>query len=454
MRDALDIFKIGIGPSSSHTLGPMLAGRMFVETLDHDGLLERATGVTAHLYGSLSLTGKGHLTDQAIVLGLAGFRPDTVTIEEIPGFMEEVRRGKKLDLLERRRQIDFDPDRDIVFHGTSLPLHENGMRLVAVDANGEIAAETYYSPGGGEVKTETDFDRPTIVDKRPPHEFASAEQMLDLCRDNGLSIAGLAWENAAATRGGEAIRAHCHRIWEVMREALKRGSQAWGLLPGPMRVARRASALRQRLTSQAGLSRDPLLIIDWVNMFALAASEENAAGGRVVTAPTNGSCGVVPAILAYYDKFVAKLDDEMLERFFLTAGTIGQLFRRNASISGAEVGCQGEIGVAASMAAAGLTELMGADPVQVCMAAEIAMEHNLGLTCDPVGGQVQIPCIERNAVNAVMAINAARMAMDRVSRSRVSLDNVMQVMMATGKDMHVKYRETAQGGLAAIPKLD
>ena len=454
MPSVLEMFKIGIGPSSSHTLGPMKAAAMFINQLSASGSLDKCRRIVIDLYGSLSLTGMGHKTDQAILLGLAGYEPETVVIEDMPRFMDNIISKHALALANQQHDIYFDINSDIIFHQTFLPCHENGMRISAFSSDGPILSETYYSIGGGVVVTEETFghmpenDAPNL-----PHPFNSASQLLDLCERSGLTISALAMENELAIGGPARLASYCRNIWQVMRECMERGMHAQGVLPGPMRVARRAPGLRIKLKSLSNLSNDPLMVLDWVTMYALAVSEENAAGGRVVTAPTNGACGVIPAVLAYYDKFISPLDDEALQRFFLASGAIGLLYRMNASISGAEVGCQGEVGVACSMAAAGLAELVDGAPPRVCAAAEIGMEHNLGLTCDPVGGQVQIPCIERNAVNAIKAINAARMAMERMNMPVVSLDNVIEAMYNTGKDMNAKYRETSQGGLAAIPRF-
>lgn len=450
MDSVLSIFSIGIGPSSSHTLAPMRAAGMFLDLLKRAGIVERVQAVRIDLYGSLSLTGLGHLTDRAVLLGLAGFKPETVDVDAIPAFMERVKANRELPLADGLATVPFDYNQDLVFHREFLPLHENGMRFTATVDSGKTVAETYYSVGGGIVTTEADFGKKR-VDCSVPRPFATAAELIAKCVDNSLSIAELALDNERAITSEDAVRRYCRDVWNTMKDSMKRGMETSGALPGPLRVPRRAPGLRGRLKAQQNLSRDPFLIMDWINLFALAVSEENAAGGRVVTAPTNGSCGVVPAVMEYYNRFVLELDDDLLMRFLLTAGAIGLLYRENASLSGAEVGCQGEIGVACSIAAAGLTELMGGSPGQVATAAEIGMEHNLGLTCDPVNGQVQIPCIERNAVNAVKAINSSRMAMERASPSRISLDNVMAAMMATGKDMNAKYRETAQGGLAALP---
>ena len=452
MESVQSIFKIGIGPSSSHTLGPMRAAGMFLEKLRREDVLDDVKTVVVDLYGSLSLTGKGHLTDQAILLGLAGFEPETVDVAAIPAFMKSVEKEYALPIGGWGKNVPFMAAKDIRFHDENLPLHENGMRLTATLQSGKTVEETYYSVGGGEVRTaETFTDKPASFDV--PYPFASAEELAALCVDNSLTIAELALENERAITGEAKLREHCRTVWRTMKECMALGMETSGVLPGSLRVPRRAPKLRSRLLAQSNLSKDPFIIMDWVNLFALAVSEQNAAGGRVVTAPTNGSCGVIPAVMEYYDRYILALDDELLMRFILTSGAIGLIFRMNASLSGAEVGCQGEVGVACSMAAAGLAELMGASPGQVCMAAEIGMEHNLGLTCDPINGQVQIPCIERNAINAVKAINASRMALERATPSRVSLDNVVEAMLATGKDMNAKYRETAQGGLAALSRF-
>ncbi|EIX7574125.1 L-serine ammonia-lyase [Escherichia coli] len=421
MISAFDIFKIGIGPSSSHTVGPMNAGKSFIDRLESSGLLTATSHIVVDLYGSLSLTGKGHATDVAIIMGLAGNSPQDVVIDEIPAFIELVTRSGRLPVASGAHIVDFPVAKNIIFHPEMLPRHENGMRITAWKGQEALLSKTYYSVGGGFIVEEEHF---------------------------GLSISGLMMHNELALRSKAEIDAGFARIWQVMHDGIERGMNTEGVLPGPLNVPRRAVALRRQLVSSDNISNDPMNVIDWINMYALAVSEENAAGGRVVTAPTNGACGIIPAVLAYYDKFRRPVNERSIARYFLAAGAIGALYKMNASISGAEVGCQGEIGVACSMAAAGLTELLGGSPAQVCNAAEIAMEHNLGLTCDPVAGQVQIPCIERNAINAVKAVNAARMAMRRTSAPRVSLDKVIETMYETGKDMNDKYRETSRGGLA------
>ena len=445
---AFDIFKIGIGPSSSHTVGPMNAGKSFIDLLVSCGELPKATHIVVDLYGSLSLTGKGHATDVAIMMGLAGNSPQNVNIDSIAGFTQEVARTGRLPVAEGTHIVDFSPDKNILFHTETLPRHENGMRITAWNGTETLLSKTYYSVGGGFIVEEEQFGQAHDVEAHVPYNFHSASELLKLCERNGLSVSGLMMQNELAMRSKEEIDAGFAAIWDVMHAGIERGMNTEGVLPGPLNVPRRAVALRRLLVSSDNLSSDPMNVIDWINMFALAVSEENAAGCRVVTAPTNGACGIIPAVLAYYDKFRRPVNANSIARYLLAAGAIGALYKMNASISGAEVGCQGEIGVACSMAAAGLTELLGGSPSQVCIAAEIAMEHNLGLTCDPVAGQVQIPCIERNAINAVKAVNAARMALRRTSEPRVSLDKVIETMYETGKDMNDKYRETSRGGLA------
>ncbi|MCP1290574.1 MULTISPECIES: L-serine ammonia-lyase [Chromobacterium] len=444
MFSMTDIYKIGVGPSSSHTVGPMKAGHQFLGSLKETGRFNQVTHVHVDCYGSLALTGKGHCTDHAIILGLAGNLPDTVDPEQTPALIADVEKTRQLTLGRTHQRVGFDMD----FHTANLPMHENGMQIHAFVGDECVLTKTYYSIGGGFIVDEEHFNQSSCSDTPVPYHFLSAQQMMDMCEETGLSISALVMENEKAFHEVKDVQQHFAKVWDVMKTSIDRGMRTEGNLPGPMRIPRRAPALHRMLTSSLQVAKDPMSVMDWVNMYAMAMSEENAAGGRVVTAPTNGACGIVPAVLAYYNHFIQPLDEDSCLRFFLSSGAIGCLFKLNASISGAEVGCQGEVGVACSMAAAGLTELMGGSPSQVCMAAEIAMEHNLGLTCDPVGGQVQIPCIERNAIAAVKAINAARMAMHRVSSPKVSLDKVIAAMYETGKDMDAKYRETSCGGLA------
>jgi len=449
-----DMFKVGIGPSSSHTVGPMKAGKQFVDDLVEKGLIDDVTRVAVDVYGSLSLTGKGHHTDIAIIMGLAGNQPDTVDIDAIPAFIRDVETRGRLLLAQGRVEVDFPANDGMRFRSENMSLHENAMQIHAWAGETLIYSKTYYSIGGGFIVDEEHFGKEASDAVQVPYPFASATEMLGYCKDTGLSLSGMVMQNELALHSKQEIEAYFGNIWQTMRACIDRGMNTEGILPGPLRVPRRASALRRLLVASDKLSHDPMNVIDWVNMFALAVNEENAAGGRVVTAPTNGACGIVPAVLAYYDHFIEPVTPEIYIRYFLASGAIGALYKMNASISGAEVGCQGEVGVACSMAAAGLAEILGASPEQVCVAAEIGMEHNLGLTCDPVAGQVQVPCIERNAIASVKAINASRMAMRRTSEPRVSLDKVIETMYETGKDMNAKYRETSRGGLAIKVQCD
>jgi L-serine dehydratase len=449
MISVFDLFTIGIGPSSSHTVGPMRAARTFVEGLRADGLLDRTARVRAELFGSLGATGHGHGSDRAVLLGLAGEQPETVDTDTVADRVAEVRRTGRLTLPGGHR-VDFDPD-DLVLHRRrSLPYHPNGMLFGAYDRDGGLLRErTYYSVGGGFVVDEeaAGADRIRPDPTRVPLPFGTAEELLTVTRRSGLSISGVMLANERVRRPEAEVRAGLLEIWRVMRECVERGCHADGVLPGGLKVRRRAAELRRTLESEIGAG-DPLRAMDWVTLFALAVNEENAAGGRVVTAPTNGAAGIIPAVLHYYARFVPGASDGGVVRFLLAAAAIGVLFKENASISGAEVGCQGEVGSACSMAAAGLAEALGGTPQQVENAAEIGMEHNLGLTCDPVGGLVQIPCIERNAVASIKAITAARLALRGDGEHHVSLDKVIKTMRETGADMKVKYKETARGGLA------
>lgn len=451
-----DLFKIGIGPSSSHTVGPMRAARMFVERLRHDGVLDRVQRVSCELYGSLGATGKGHGSDKAVLLGLAGHEPDTVDVDAIPGLLEQMRREQAVRL-GGSRHVAFEERRDLVFHRReTLPFHANGMRFVASDGAGtELANRVYYSVGGGFVVSDevaADGTKQKVIAPDTTvlaHPFHSGAELLARCRETGLGIARLMRANERHWRSDTEIDTGLLKIWRTMQDCVSRGCRTEGVLPGGFKVRRRAPELYRQLTSnpEAAL-RDPLQVIDWVNLYALAVNEENAAGGRVVTAPTNGAAGIVPAVLHYYARFVPGATDAGVVDFLLTAGAIGILYKENASISGAEVGCQGEVGVACSMAAGALAAVLGGTPEQVENAAEIGMEHHLGLTCDPVGGLVQIPCIERNAIAAVKALNAARMALRGDGTHHVSLDKVIKTMRETGADMMTKYKETARGGLA------
>jgi len=447
-----DIFKIGIGPSSSHTVGPMRAARCFAERLETDGELARVTSVKAELFGSLGFTGRGHGTDKAVLLGLEGEEPAHVDVDSVDPRVAAATASKTVRLLGKHPVV-LDPETHLVFHRRDkLPLHANGMRFTAYDAAGAVIAQrVYYSVGGGFVVDHagTPADGSTPADKTTvPYPFNTADELLRHCAEHGRSISGLMLDNESALRPEPEIRRGVIAIWAAMDACVRRGCEREGILPGGLKVRRRAAALHRRLKSDPAGGSDPLVIMDWVNLFALAVNEENAAGGRVVTAPTNGAAGIIPAVLMYYRRFLPNADDEGTLRFLLTAAAIGALYKKNASISGAEVGCQGEVGVACSMAAGALAEVMGGTPAQVENAAEIGMEHNLGLTCDPIGGLVQVPCIERNAMGAVKAINAARLALQGDGNHKVSLDKVIKTMWRTGADMSSKYKETARGGLA------
>ncbi|MFA0085181.1 L-serine ammonia-lyase [Vibrio sp. 10N.261.51.F12] len=448
MISVFDIYKIGVGPSSSHTVGPMKAGKEFIDDLRSMGKLRDITKITVDVYGSLSLTGKGHHTDIAIIMGLAGNSPEKVDIDSIPGFIARVEETERLPVGMHCHTVSFPRDSGMNFHSSNLSLHENGMQIHAWIDEDVAYSKTYYSIGGGFIVDEENFGKEVTSAIKAPYEFNTAEELVNQCKEHGLSISTLVMENEHAAYSDDDVRTYFANIWKTMRECMDRGMNTEGILPGPLRVPRRAAALRQQLLTSEKTNTDPMAVVDWVNMYAFAVNEENAAGGRVVTAPTNGACGIIPAVLAYYDKFIQTVTEKDYIRYFAASGAVGGLYKQNASISGAEVGCQGEVGVACSMAAAGLAELMGGSPEQVCMAAEIAMEHNLGLTCDPVAGQVQVPCIERNGIAAVKAINSTRMALRRASAPRVSLDKVIETMLETGKDMNAKYRETSQGGLA------
>ena len=448
-----DLFKIGIGPSSSHTVGPMRAAARFVERwLGETGALERTARVRAEVFGSLALTGRGHGTDKAILLGLEGRQPDSVDPDLIPPALARIRGEKRLSLLGRH-PIAFDEKHDLVMNKRQkLPFHTNGMRFTAYDADGHVlATRDYYSVGGGFVvnQDEAAEDRIVADTTELPHPFHSGAELLAQCQRSGLGIAALMFENEQAWRSAEDIRAGLRAIWRAMQDCVARGIRQPGELPGGLHVARRAPALYAELSARPEAAmRDPLTVLDWVNLYALAVNEENAAGGRVVTAPTNGAAGIIPAVLHYFDRFCPGNSEQRVFDFLLTAAAIGILYKENASISGAEVGCQGEVGVACSMAAGGLVAALGGSPSQIENAAEIGMEHNLGLTCDPIGGLVQIPCIERNAMGAVKAINASRMAMRGDGKHKVSLDKVIKTMRDTGRDMQDKYKETSRGGLA------
>ncbi len=452
---AFDLFKIGIGPSSSHTVGPMRAARLFVAGLQNQGVLAQVARVHCGLHGSLGATGKGHGSDTAVLLGLAGHEPETVPIESVAATVAEIRGTARIRLLGQH-EIGWNEREDLSFYRQPLPFHANGMRLQAWDAVGGLLVErVYYSVGGGFVVTDelaADGSRQKTIAPDTtalPIPFRSGDELLQRCREHGLSVAGVMRANEAHWRSEGEVRDGLLNIWAVMQACVVRGCQTEGVLPGGFKVKRRAPGLYKDLTGHPEKAlTDPLAVLDWVNLYALAVNEENAAGGRVVTAPTNGAAGIVPAVLHYYRRFVPAATEEGVVDFLLTAAAIGILYKENASISGAEVGCQGEVGVACSMAAGALCAVLGGTPEQVENAAEIGMEHHLGLTCDPVGGLVQIPCIERNAIASVKAINAARMALRGDGSHFVSLDKVIKTMRETGADMKTKYKETARGGLA------
>ena len=445
-----DLFKIGIGPSSSHTVGPMRAAALFVGSLRSAGVLRDVTRIKAEMYGSLGATGRGHGTPKAIMLGLEGERPQSVDVDAIPGRIGAIRKDRLLRL-NGDHPVAFNEKEDLLlFRRKSLPLHPNGMRFTAY-GNGALLTRTYYSVGGGFVLDESGAGVGSIVEdaRRLTYPFTTAAELLAHCDTSRLSISGVMLANEKAWRLEAETRYGLLQIWDVMQACVDRGCRNEGVLPGGLKLPRRAPRLYQQLLAkpEASLS-DPLTALDWVTLYALAVNEENAAGGRVVTAPTNGAAGIVPAVLHYYARFVPGADAGGVVRFLLTAAAIGVLFKENASISGAEVGCQGEVGSACSMAAGGLAEVLGGTPQQVENAAEIAMEHNLGLTCDPVGGLVQVPCIERNAMASIKAIHAARLALRGDGQHFVSLDQVIKTLRDTGRDMKDKYKETSRGGLA------
>ncbi|MEZ9337929.1 L-serine ammonia-lyase [Vibrio splendidus] len=449
MLSIFDIYKIGVGPSSSHTNGPMIAGFHFTQLIA-DRIAE-VVRVQVDLYGSLSLTGIGHHTDRATILGLLGNKPDTIKITSANEAMRIAIDSGEMQL-SGSHTIGFNYQTDMLFHEDNLPLHENGMMITAFDQSGNVIVdETYYSIGGGFIATADELQNGTktqSVDVTFP--FKNADEMLQKAEESGMSLGGMILKNEAAFQGDDVISEKADQIWRVMTRCMERGFETEGILDGGLNVTRRAPNLLKKLEANAAVENDPMEIMDWINLFAFAVSEENAAGGQVVTSPTNGAAGVIPAVLMYYHRFIKELDTKQLKDFLAVSGAIGILYKTNASISGAEVGCQGEVGVSSSMAAAGLTALCGGSNEQICIAAEIAMEHSLGMTCDPIGGLVQVPCIERNAMGAMKAINASRMALKRNSKSLISLDKVIATMYQTGKDMNKKYRETSLGGLALI----
>ncbi|MEM6987138.1 MAG: L-serine ammonia-lyase [Pseudomonadota bacterium] len=447
-----DLFKIGIGPSSSHTVGPMRAVGLFLHSLEALDLLSSTARVRTELFGSLGATGRGHGSDKAVILGLMGETPEDTDTLTVNARVRAVREQGEL-LLAGRHSVRFVDETDLILHREkSLPYHSNGMQLEAIDVDGAVLhTAVYYSVGGGFVVDETAAagENPLVEDDTAlPYAFTTAEELLALADEHNLSISSIMLANERAWRTDDEVRAGLLNIWSVMQDCVKNGMANEGVLPGGMKVKRRAFALHRKLTCESPTETSPIGVLDWVNLYALAVNEENAGGGRVVTAPTNGAAGIIPAVLHYYVKHCQGANEDGIVRFLLAAGAIGILFKENASISGAEVGCQGEVGSACSMAAGALTEVLGGTPAQVENAAEIGMEHNLGLTCDPIGGLVQVPCIERNAMASVKAINASRMALRGDGTHFVSLDKVIKTMRETGMDMSHKYKETARGGLA------
>jgi len=447
-----ELFSIGIGPSSSHTVGPMRAAQRFAIALQNDGQLAQTHRVSTELFGSLGATGKGHGSDKAVMLGLEGELPESVDTTLVDARMAEIRQKQKINLLGQH-SIGFIENNDLIMHRKKkLPFHSNGMTFCAFDQQGnELSRATFYSVGGGFIVDETasGSDRIKQDDTVLPYPFLTAVNLLIHCANHDMRISDVMMENEKMWRSEDEIRAGLLNIWKVMQSCVKNGYRNEGILPGGLKVKRRAADLFRKLNSHPNISyKDPLTTLDWVNLYALAVNEENAAGGRVVTAPTNGAAGIIPAVMHYYHYFYPNADEDGIVRFLLTAGAIGILYKENASISGAEVGCQGEVGSACSMAAGALTEVIGGTPEQVENAAEIGMEHNLGLTCDPIGGLVQVPCIERNAMASIKAINASRIAMRGDGQHFVSLDKVIKTMRETGADMKTKYKETARGGLA------
>ncbi|AXT30052.1 L-serine ammonia-lyase [Pseudoalteromonas tunicata] len=452
MISAFDMFSIGIGPSSSHTVGPMRASRMFVKKLQDLAVFDQVTEVKVELFGSLGQTGIGHGSGKAVILGLAGYDPESIDADQVDSILKKIEL-EQIIYLDQSHAVQFPTQGAIVFHRRkTLPKHSNAMEIIAYKGQEIICQQVYYSIGGGFIVTAEDFDNEKeaaieIRTQNPiPFDFNSAKELLEMCKESGFSVSTLMMANEKTLRTEEQIKDELFNLWLVMKACIERGIRTEGILPGGLKVKRRAPSLYLQLNVET--NDDPLRAMDWVDLFALAVNEENAAGGRVVTAPTNGAAGILPAVLMYYDKFIKQVDRDIATRYLLTAAAIGILYKKNASISGAEVGCQGEVGVACSMAAGALTEIVGGNVEHVENAAEIGMEHNLGLTCDPVGGLVQVPCIERNAMGAIKAINASRLALRGSGQQKVSLDKVIKTMWETGNDMKTKYKETARGGLA------
>ena len=451
MISVFDMFSIGIGPSSSHTVGPMRAAKTFCEQLEAQGDFEKTDEIKVELFGSLGQTGKGHGTGKAVILGLLGYAPETIDSSSVDALLEKVSSSQQLNLNDKKL-IKFPSENAIVFHRRkTLKQHANGMTFHGMNNKTVVTSQTYFSIGGGFIIREQDFATEKVAaliheEQSVPFNFSSAKELLELSKEHGMRISSLMLKNEQVFQPKEQIIEKLWHIWQVMYKSVQTGIHTEGILPGGLKVTRRAPGLYHRLQNEK--NADPMIAMDWVNLFALAVNEENAAGGTVVTAPTNGAAGIIPAVLCYYDKFVKPVDEDTVSRYLLTAAAIGILYKKNASISGAEVGCQGEVGVACSMAAGALTEIVGGSVDAVENAAEIGMEHNLGLTCDPVGGLVQVPCIERNAMGAIKAINASRLALRGTGQHKVSLDKVIKTMWDTGNDMKSKYKETARGGLA------
>ncbi|WP_428026349.1 L-serine ammonia-lyase [Arcobacter sp.] len=444
-----NLFKIGIGPSSSHTVGPMLIAKKFCETIKEKNFLNNLTRIKVELFGSLGSTGVGHQSDVAVILGLLGNIPKNVDLDHIDKIIDEVKKNSTINLLNEKI-IKFSLKNDLILYkNKTLPFHPNAIKLTIYDGLNELFNKTYYSIGGGEIISEDEINNEIKETNNLPFAFSSAKELLQLCKKNSMTIGELILENEKIFKPKESIENDLLQIWQVMKECVQNGLKADGNLPGGLNVPKRAFNLYTKLKNKP--DNDPLVSMDWVNLFAIAVNEENASTKRVVTAPTNGAAGVIPAVMHYIIKFLLKENEnenDVAINFLLTAGAIGLLYQKNASISGADVGCQGEVGVACSMAAAGLAQYLGATIEQIENAAEIGMEHNLGLTCDPIAGLVQIPCIERNAMGAIKAVNAARMALNSDGKHYVSLDSVIKTMYDTGKDMKKKYKETSQGGLA------
>lgn len=447
-----DLFKVGIGPSSSHTVGPMVAAKKFAESLKTENIITEVSQVSVELFGSLGATGKAHGAPKAIILGLEGEEPHSIDVSKILTRIEKIKQDNQLNILGRHL-INYNHDRDLkLFRRKALPFHPNGMVFTAFNSeHEELTKKTYFSVGGGFVVDDKNKNENVIIENKTSlkYPFSTAAELLEYSKDNNLKIADIMFENEKAWRSEKEIKTKILSLWSVMQECIQNGINTNGVLPGGLNVSRRAYGLHQQLIKASKSSKDdPLSVLDWVTLYALAINEENAAGGRIVTAPTNGAAGIIPAVLSYYVNFIPGANDNGIIRYLLTAAAIGILYKKNASISGAEVGCQGEVGSACSMAAGALAEVLGGSSTQIENAAEIAMEHNLGLTCDPVGGLVQIPCIERNAMASIKAIHAARMALKGDGNHFVSLDKVIETMRKTGQDMHLKYKETSRGGLA------